>query len=69
MECTAYKAFWTSKGTFGKTWSLKPRVVHWIYTMVIRPILTYGSTFWCLRVRYSVSKTELSKYRDELVWL
>jgi hypothetical protein len=26
----AYKAFWTRKGTFGKTWGLKPRVVHWI---------------------------------------
>jgi hypothetical protein len=25
MECTAYKAFWTCKGTFDKTWSLKPR--------------------------------------------
>jgi hypothetical protein len=26
----AYRAFWTHKGTFGKTWGLKPRVVHWI---------------------------------------
>jgi hypothetical protein len=26
----AYKAFWTCRGTFGKTWGLKPKVVHWI---------------------------------------
>jgi hypothetical protein len=33
-----YRAFWTCMGTFGKNWGLKPRVVHWIYTMVIRLI-------------------------------
>jgi hypothetical protein len=56
----ADRAFWTHKGTFGKTWGLKPRVMNWIYTMVIRPILTYGSTIWWLRVRYKVSRAELS---------
>jgi hypothetical protein len=23
----AYKAFWTCRGTFGKTWGLKPKVI------------------------------------------
>jgi hypothetical protein len=32
-----YKAFWTCRGTFGKTWGLKPKVVYWIYTAVVRP--------------------------------
>jgi hypothetical protein len=32
----AYKVFWTCRGTFGKTWGLKPKVVYWIYT-VVRP--------------------------------
>ena len=27
-----YRAFRTCKGTFCKTWCLKPSVVHWIYT-------------------------------------
>jgi hypothetical protein len=36
-------------------------MVHWNYTMVIRPVLTYGSKFWWPRVRYNVSRTELSK--------
>jgi hypothetical protein len=57
----AYRAFWTCKGTFGKTWGLKPRVVHLIYNMVMRPVLTYGSMVWWPRVRYNVSRIELSK--------
>jgi hypothetical protein len=58
---TASRAVWPCKGTFGKTRGLKPRVVYWIYTIVMRPILTYGSTVWWLRVRYNVSRTELCK--------
>jgi hypothetical protein len=64
----AYRAFLTCKGTFGKTWGLKTRVMHWIYTMVIRPELNYGSTVWWLRVRYNVSRTELSNIQ-RLAWL
>jgi hypothetical protein len=56
----AYRAFWTCKGTFGKTWGLKPRVLHWIYTMVIRSILIYGSMVWWPRLRY-ISRMELYK--------
>jgi hypothetical protein len=40
----AYRAFWTCRGTFGKTWGLKPKVVYWIYTGVVRPITTYAAT-------------------------
>ena len=40
---------------------MKPRVVYWIYTMVIRPMLTYNSKVWWLRVRHNLSRTELSK--------
>jgi hypothetical protein len=39
----AYMAFWTCKGTFGKTSGLKSKVVNWIYVMVFRPMLNYGS--------------------------
>jgi hypothetical protein len=45
----AYKAFWTCRGTFGKTWGLTPRVVYWIYTAVVSafygPPLTYIHTY------------------------
>jgi hypothetical protein len=57
----AYKAFWTCRGTFGKTWGLKPKVVYWIYTVVVRPIITYAATIWWPRVKLKTSQAELSK--------
>jgi hypothetical protein len=64
----AYRPFWACKGTFGKTWGLKPRVVCLFFTMVIRLVLICGSTAWCVRVRYNVSRTEVGKLQ-RLVWL
>jgi hypothetical protein len=52
-----YIVFWTCKGTCCKTCDLKPGVVHWIYTLLIRPVLTYGSMIWWLKA----TKTELKK--------
>jgi hypothetical protein len=57
----AYKVFWTCRGTFGKTWELKPKVVHWIYTAVVRPIVTYAATIWWPRVTLKTSQGELNK--------
>jgi hypothetical protein len=57
----AYSAFWTCKGAFGKTWGLKPKVLHWIYIMIIRHILTYGATVWWTRVNCNVSSRKLNK--------
>jgi hypothetical protein len=56
-----YRAFWTRKDTFGKTWRLKLKVLHCIYIMIIRPVLTYGSTVCWTRANYNVSKMELNK--------
>jgi hypothetical protein len=33
----AYRAFWTCTDTFGRTWGLRPMVVHCIYTANVRP--------------------------------
>jgi hypothetical protein len=57
----AYRAFWTCTGTFGKIWGLTLRVMHWIYTMVMRPALTYSYIVWWPRVRFNFSRTDLSK--------
>jgi hypothetical protein len=61
LENVINKAYRTCKDTFGKTWALKPRVLNWIYTMVIRLILTYGSMAQWPRVRFNVNRMELNK--------
>lgn len=42
----ATKIYWQCRIAFGKTWGLKPKVVRWLYTAIIRPILFYGSNVW-----------------------
>jgi hypothetical protein len=57
----AYGTYWTCRGTFGETWGLKPKVMYWIYTMVVRPIVIYAATVWWPRFKFKTRKTELSK--------
>lgn len=33
----ATNALWLSKRTFGNKWGLRPIMIHWIYTTIIRP--------------------------------
>jgi hypothetical protein len=56
----AYTAFWACRRTFGRTWGLRTKVVHWIYTVVVRPIVTYAATVWWPRVKFRTSRAELS---------
>ncbi|KAI5735212.1 hypothetical protein M8J77_015582 [Diaphorina citri] len=36
----------TCRRAVGKTWGLKPKMVYWLYTMVVRPTITYGALVW-----------------------
>lgn len=39
-------ALYSCKRTVGVNWGITPRIVHWLYTAVVRPIMTYGILVW-----------------------
>jgi hypothetical protein len=57
----AYSPFWACTGMFGRTWGLRPKVLRWIYTIVVRPTITYAATVWLPRVKFNRSRAELNK--------
>ena len=44
--------------TLGSTWGLSPKTMHWMYTAIIRPIVSYGSIVWItsLNKKYVIKK-------------
>jgi hypothetical protein len=37
---------WACRRDCGRRWGLRPRVVYWLYTSVVRPTITYASVVW-----------------------
>lgn len=56
----ATNALYICKKSFSKTWGLKPKLILWIYTAIVRPILTYGCIAWwnCLSKTTYLGKLE-----------
>lgn len=40
------RIFWSCRSAIGKSWGLSPKSILWIYTAIVRPILTYGAFIW-----------------------
>ena len=45
----------------GKTWGLKPKVMKWMYEMIIKPIMTYGSVVWSKRLQVNQSRKKIDR--------
>ena len=46
MFTKATQAFWACRRLIGRTWGLSPRIINWLYTMMVRPIVTYAAIVW-----------------------
>ena len=46
-------AFYQVRRAVGTTWGASPKVVYWLYTAVIRPMIAYAAVVWWTRVTYS----------------
>ncbi|KAH8286961.1 hypothetical protein KR018_000686, partial [Drosophila ironensis] len=42
----ATNALYASQKMLGSTWGVSPRLTHWIFISVVRPILLYGALVW-----------------------
>ena len=45
----------------GKKWGLRPNMVHWLYTGVIRPYIFHGALVWWPKVMQRTTKTQLGR--------
>ena len=45
----------------GRHWGLTPKVMKWLYTAVIRPIITYGSAVWIQKIDEKTLQKKLTK--------
>jgi len=45
----------------GKIWGLRPNMVHWLYTRVIRPSILHGALVWWSKVIQKTTQTQLGR--------
>ena len=55
----ASNIYWQCRCAFGKKWGLIPRVIHWLYVAIIRPILFYGSHVWYNKLTTKKVKSDI----------
>ncbi|XP_055632100.1 uncharacterized protein LOC129771961 [Toxorhynchites rutilus septentrionalis] len=57
----ATNALWISKRTFGNKWGLRPKMIYWIYTAIVRPRITYASLVWWPKTKFKHAQEKLGK--------
>ncbi|CAH0731007.1 unnamed protein product, partial [Brenthis ino] len=56
-------AFYQCKKMLGNKWGLSPKITMWLYTAVIRPMLTYGALVWWTRTELRTTITKLARFQ------
>lgn len=55
--------FWQCRRLMGRSWGLSPKITIWLYTSVIRPIITYGAIAWWPRTELITAKSKLQRFQ------
>jgi len=64
MDVKVWKArnsTWACRSAGCVMWSLRPRVVHWVYIPIIRPSVTFASLVWWSGCQTACAKWKLSR--------
>ncbi len=54
-------AFAQARRAIGTKWGLSPKSVRWLFTAVIRPMITYGAVVWWPRVKLDTTRKQLGR--------
>lgn len=54
------RVFWGCRKIIGRDWGLSPKHILWIYTAIVRPMLTYGSLIWWQGAKTTLAKRTLN---------
>jgi len=57
----AIALFWQCRRIVGSTWGITPKICHWIYIAIIRPMITHAAVVWWPRVELGVARAMLSR--------
>ena len=57
----AIRIYWQCRRAFGKTWGLRPNYVYWLYTQIIRPLLSFAAIVWWPRIEVGVGVKPLTQ--------
>lgn len=59
----ARAVFYTIRRMFQTTWGLSTKMVRWLYTAMVRPIITYGAIVWGHRTKVLSVQQTLQKFQ------
>jgi hypothetical protein len=57
----AVTTFAVVRRMYGKRWGLRPSMVHWLYTRVIRPSIFHAALVWWPKVKQESTKNQLGR--------
>ena len=57
----AMKSLWISTSYCGRGWGLTPAMMHRLYCMMVRPIVTYAAVVWWTKVDQSTTQLKLNR--------
>ena len=52
---------WQCRRIVGKSWGISPKIAHWLYVAIIRPMFSYAAIIWWKRVELETTKTLLCR--------
>ena len=58
------KILYSCKQITSKTWGTNPKITKWIYTQIIRPIISYGSMSWLNALNKITTLTQMQRIQN-----